>query len=82
MTDPPVNNPYSPREGESYAFGPTPETPKAPPVGDPGVCRSCGAAIVWTITKAGKRSPVDPDGTTHFATCPQGKEWSRKGKRE
>lgn len=24
-----------------------------------GTCRSCGAAIVWTVTDAGKRMPVD-----------------------
>lgn len=30
------------------------------------VCRSCGAAITWTVTSRGKRMPVDaephPDG--------------------
>jgi hypothetical protein len=30
-------------------------------------CRSCGAAITWTVTVAGKRMPLDdqphPDGT-------------------
>ena len=29
-------------------------------------CRSCGAAVTWTVTEAGKRMPVDfephPDG--------------------
>lgn len=40
-------------------------------------CRSCGAAIVWTLTEAGRRTAVDlepaDDGTlyrSHFATCP------------
>lgn len=25
----------------------------------PAKCRSCGAAIVWTLTEAGRRMPVD-----------------------
>lgn len=33
----------------------------------PAKCRSCGAAIVWTLTEAGRRMPVDvepsDDGT-------------------
>lgn len=59
-------------------------TAPEPPVGEPGLCRSCGEGIVWTVTKAGKRMPVNPDGISHFATCPQAAEWrnqNRKGKR-
>ena len=48
----------------------------------PGSCSSCRAPIVWIITKAGKRMPVDWDsstveldgvrrGVSHFSTCPQ-----------
>jgi hypothetical protein len=47
-------------------------------------CRSCGAAIVWLKTSAGKNMPVDAETATagdtqfeeaaghisHFATCP------------
>lgn len=33
-------------------------------------CRSCRAQIFWIRTTAGKAMPVDPDGTSHFATCP------------
>jgi hypothetical protein len=33
-------------------------------------CRSCGADIWWIVTAAGKKMPVDADGTSHFATCP------------
>lgn len=39
-------------------------------------CRSCKAPIFWVRTAGGKPMPVNPDGTTHFATCPEGKEWS------
>lgn len=33
-------------------------------------CRGCGALIHWWETPAGKHSPHDADGTSHFATCP------------
>lgn len=36
----------------------------------PANCRSCGARVFWIKTVAGKNMPVDPDGTSHFATCP------------
>ena len=32
-------------------------------------CRGCGQRILWAFTLAGKKSPHDPDGTSHFATC-------------
>lgn len=60
----------------------------APPPTDVGACRSCGAAIYWTMTKNGKRAPMNLDPCTdlpldppvnHFATCPQSRGW-RKGK--
>lgn len=50
--------------------------------GDAGrsACRSCGAAIAWTLTGKGKRMPLDlstveeRDGKryalSHFALCP------------
>jgi hypothetical protein len=46
-------------------------------------CRSCGAAIWWGRTRAGKACPFDVIGLertaqTHFSTCPQNREWSRK----
>lgn len=48
-------------------------------------CKSCGAAIVWMKTAAGKSIPVDAETATadpvfvpgrhraHFATCPNAK---------
>jgi hypothetical protein len=45
-------------------------------------CRSCGATIYWVVTSAGKRMPVDPDGESHFGTCPQSKSWSGKSRKE
>jgi hypothetical protein len=77
----------------------------------PAECRSCRARIVWAVTEAGRRIPLDAeasptgnlaqvealaDGTpvvafldpeapepeagrylSHFATCPNAKEWRR-----
>lgn len=43
-----------------------------------GRCRSCHAAVMWTTTPAGKASPIDADGTSHFATCPQADQWRRR----
>lgn len=53
-------------------------------------CRSCDALIVWFVTAAGKRMPVDAASTkpedaetqldltrhvSHFATCPYAQRW-------
>jgi len=40
-------------------------------------CRSCGAPVIWGTYPSGKRAPFDPDGTNHFATCPQRREWRK-----
>ncbi len=57
-----------------------------------GTCRSCKAPVVWIRLEAsGKAIPCDPkvlvivtDGgqiargrVSHFATCPQAKDWRR-----
>jgi hypothetical protein len=41
-------------------------------------CRSCGAEVLWVLTKHGKRAPINRDGTSHFANCPQADSWRRK----
>lgn len=33
-------------------------------------CTSCASIIFWIVTAAGRKMPIDPDGTSHFATCP------------
>jgi hypothetical protein len=50
---------------EDYAFA------------NPGRCRSCDALIGWWTTPRGNRSPHDPDGTSHFATCPTADRWRK-----
>ena len=32
-------------------------------------CKGCGKVIRWTITEAGRWTPVNLDGSTHWATC-------------
>ncbi len=48
-----------------------------PPATPVKACRSCGAGIYWIVTAKGKRMPVDPDGTSHFATCPNADQHRR-----
>jgi hypothetical protein len=38
-------------------------------------CRGCDALIYWWETVAGKPSPHDRDGTSHFATCPKASQF-------
>jgi len=63
-------------EGDRGAQPPSPQTDNE----SSATCSSCGAPILWVVTQAGKRMPLDPDGTTHFATCPNADE-HRKPKR-
>lgn len=57
-------------------------------------CKSCGADIVWLVTKNKKMIPVDADTvvegeeifdsdtmTTHFETCPDADNWRKKNAR-
>lgn len=44
-----------------------------------GTCRSCGAPVAWDRNpKTDKPHPYNPDGTSHFSTCPQAKDWRAK----
>jgi hypothetical protein len=51
------------------------EIPKDTPA---ALCRGCKATIYWIKTSKGKNMPVNPDGTSHFATCPQAATFHRK----
>lgn len=42
-----------------------------------GACRSCQAPVLWAMTPIGRRMPLDRDGTSHFATCPQAGWWRK-----
>ena len=41
-------------------------------------CRSCGAEVEWKRTEKGRWTPANPDGTPHWATCPNAKDWRKK----
>lgn len=41
-------------------------------------CRSCRFLIVWTVTPSGARMPINPEGVSHFATCPQSAAWRKR----
>lgn len=43
----------------------------------PSSCRSCDARIFWIKTSSGKSMPVDQDGASHFATCPNAAQHRR-----
>ena len=40
-------------------------------------CKSCHAEIVWRKTENGKMTPDNLDGTTHWSTCEQRREWRK-----
>lgn len=46
--------------------------------GDLGTCRSCAAPVMWATTRSGAKNPINPDGVSHFATCPQASSWRRR----
>jgi hypothetical protein len=47
-------------------------------------CRSCRARVAWLKTiRTGSLAPVNADGTSHFATCPDAPAWRKpKASRE
>ena len=56
---------------------PTWAEPPKPSESRTAACRSCAAPVLWVITTAGKRAPLDQDGHSHFATCPQADAWPK-----
>lgn len=40
-------------------------------------CGSCGAEITWGKTANNKACPMNPDGTSHFTTCPNAASHSK-----
>jgi hypothetical protein len=41
-------------------------------------CRSCGVAIDFVRTAAGKLNPIEvASGRPHWETCPQAREWRK-----
>jgi hypothetical protein len=45
-------------------------------LGNPDNCRSCQALIYWREhPSTGKPHPFNPDGTSHFGSCPDRHKW-------
>jgi ferredoxin len=44
----------------------------------PSTCRGCDRTVFWIVTEAGRKMPVDPDGISHFATCPEAASFRRR----
>lgn len=42
-----------------------------------GHCRGCGSPISWARTPADRSAPLDRDGVSHFATCPDADKFRR-----
>lgn len=40
-------------------------------------CRSCDALILWCVTRRQRRAPLNVDGTSHFASCPDADSWRK-----
>jgi hypothetical protein len=45
---------------------------------EPTACRSCRRLILFVQTAKGKLMPIDPDGTSHFATCTEPARWRKR----
>lgn len=59
-------------EGWTIPLGYLPETIRR--------CRSehCRAQVLWARTPAGRMMPLDRDGSSHFATCPDAARFRRR----
>jgi len=43
-------------------------------------CRGCGAPIAWAVTATYRSMPLDRDGTSHFATCPDAERFRKRSR--
>lgn len=72
-----------PERVEAPAWAPPAAAGYAYDSGEPSACRSCCTTIRWAIHETtSKRMPVNPDGTSHFATCPQADAWRKRAARD
>lgn len=54
-----------------------PVTFTVPPGAQAQSCRGCQAVIFWILTSLGNKMPVNADGTSHFATCPDANKFRK-----
>lgn len=41
-------------------------------------CKSCGQVIEFIQTLSGKWTPINSDGTSHWATCPDAQKFKKR----
>ena len=51
-------------------------------VGQPAICKGCGAEIYWVRHLNGKNVPYDPDGLNHFGSCVRADQFRKKKENE
>lgn len=44
-----------------------------------GQCRGCLAQVLWCITPADRKAPLNRDGSSHFSNCPAAAQYRRRG---
>jgi hypothetical protein len=72
----PGMTPYAVASGATWQCPPWAVVPSG--AIDTRSCRSCGARVAWLKTiKTGSLAPVNADGVSHFATCPQAPSWRK-----
>ncbi len=51
-------------------------------LGDRAICRgeSCRQVIYWRILPSGKRCPFNANGSVHWSTCPDSREFKKSHK--
>ena len=47
-------------------------------LGNPGECRGCKDAVWWCLSRQGRATPVNSDGSLHFKNCESVKEFNRE----
>ena len=47
-------------------------------IGNASECRGCKAGIWWIVSRLGKRTPINSDGTKHWDSCPQAREFKMR----
>jgi hypothetical protein len=70
MNGPPVEV-LSAVDGRTYLV------PASMVAGNVARCRGCDAFVMWVTTAAGKRMPLNVNGTSHFSDCPRAASFRR-----
>ena len=47
-------------------------------IGERGFCKGCGVGVFWIRHRNGKLGIYNPDGISHYATCPKAEQFRYK----